>query len=423
MITAVDPQAAASIRPVISFVLTSLRLAESAGAHHGGGVEQCTWRLATHLVSQGYQVDIVLFDDHGAPRELPVNLRILALPAQPLWRARLTALAADRRLWRVLARPVLLARKPIHGLAHLAALRDYLRTRRPATVISAIAYVNALTLLARALADLDIPVLVTERWHLSQRIASGGRKWRWRHLPSLLARLYPQAAAVIAVSEGVAADLRASLHLTDAQVQTIYNPVINAERLRLREAPLDHPWFAPGEPPVVVGVGRLERQKDFPTLLRAFAQLRAKRPARLMILGEGKERAPLAALAQELGIAADLALPGFIANPLPYLREASLFVLSSIHEGLPATLIEALFCGCPVVSTDCPSGPREILEDGRYGRLVPMQDSTTLAAAMADALQTPVDRAALRRYGERFTVERAAAQYLALAGLPAAVAD
>src|SRR5262249_43075680 len=146
-----------------------------------------------------------------------------------------------------------------------------------------------------------------------------------------------------------------------------------------------HPWFRPSAPPVVLGAGRLHAQKDFPTLLRAFAQVRAKREARLMILGEAKcaeYRTELMALAAQLGIADDVMLPGFVANPFAYMARAAVFVLSSAWEGLPTVLIEALASGCPVVSTACPSGPREILENGKYGPLVPVGDDTALANAI-----------------------------------------
>ena len=155
-----------------------------------------------------------------------------------------------------------------------------------------------------------------------------------------------------------------------------------------REVP-DHPWFAPGQPPVILGVGRLTPQKDFPTLVRAFSQVRRLRAARLVILGEGEGRAELEALADELGVKEDLALPGFQNNALSYMAHSAVFVLSSAWEGLPTVLIEALAAGTRVVSTDCPSGPREILQDGRFGALVPVGDASALARAILETLERP----------------------------------
>jgi glycosyltransferase involved in cell wall biosynthesis len=171
------------------------------------------------------------------------------------------------------------------------------------------------------------------------------------------------------------------------RITVIFNPsVVGTEVAEKARAPLDHPWFELGQPPVLVAVGRLQEQKDYPTMIRAFAQVRQARPVRLLILGEGKERPVLEAQIEELGLQEDVSLPGFVTNPYAYLARASLFVLSSRWEGLPTVLIEALCCSTPVVSTDCPSGPREILQGGKYGRLVPVGDAEALARAITAAL-------------------------------------
>jgi glycosyltransferase involved in cell wall biosynthesis len=188
-------------------------------------------------------------------------------------------------------------------------------------------------------------------------------------------------------------------------------------------APAPHPWLAQrGGPPVVVAAGRLEGQKNFPLLLEAFARLRRERPARLLILGEGRKRAPLEEQARALGIEDDLALPGFIDNPYAAFSRAALFVLSSDHEGLPAVLIQALACGCPVVSTDCPHGPAEILDHGRYGELVPVRDAPALAAAMARTLDHPLPAQTLRARGGEFSLASSVNRYLELLGSHAQVA-
>jgi glycosyltransferase involved in cell wall biosynthesis len=166
----------------------------------------------------------------------------------------------------------------------------------------------------------------------------------------------------------------------------IYNPVITPSLLAQAKLPPNHPWYAPGEPPVILGVGRLTRTKDFPTLIRAFAELRRERAVRLLILGEGEEREALGQLARELGVARDVGLPGFQENAAAFMAGARVFALSSVGEALPTVLIEALAAGARVISTDCPSGPREILQDGRLGALVPVGDAGALAQAMSDAL-------------------------------------
>jgi glycosyltransferase involved in cell wall biosynthesis len=228
----------------------------------------------------------------------------------------------------------------------------------------------------------------------------------------LLRRTYPEADRIIAVSRGVADDLRTLVRLPPELVTTAYNPVVDSELAKKADAPIDHPWFVPGAPPVIIAVGRLTEQKDFPTLLRAFARVRAQRQARLLILGEGELRRKLEALACELGVDQDVSLSGFMSNPFAYMARAAVFVLSSAYEGLPGVLIETLACGCPVVSTDCPSGPAEILKNGQYGRLVPVGDPAAMAQAILSTLEAPPDRGLLQKRASLFSVDRAIEQYL-----------
>ena len=223
--------------------------------------------------------------------------------------------------------------------------------------------------------------------------------------------LYPRADAVVAVSKGVAQDLLNLMPQLKPKLTVIYNPVIDAAFHAKADAPVEHPWFQPNQPPVILGVGRHHFQKGFDTLLRAFARVRQQMPARLVILGEGPERPNLERLAAELGVAADVDLPGFDPNPFRYMRRAGVFVLSSRYEGLPNVLIQALACGCPVVSTDCPSGPWEILDGGRYGALVPVDDVEAMAQAIVRALSGQVATAPTA-WLEQFHVEAVAEQYL-----------
>ncbi len=180
--------------------------------------------------------------------------------------------------------------------------------------------------------------------------------------------------------------------------------------------PLDHPWFSPGVAPVVLGVGRLTRQKNFGTLISAFARLRATKPARLIILGEGEERSHLENLVQERGLAGDVELPGFVQNPYAYMHRAAVFVLSSIWEGLPNSLIEALACGCPVVSTDCPGGPAEILDRGKYGHLVLPGDPESMAEAIGKVLNGD-KRQPPRSWLAKYEIETVLNEYLAVLGV------
>jgi glycosyltransferase involved in cell wall biosynthesis len=224
--------------------------------------------------------------------------------------------------------------------------------------------------------------------------------------------LYPSADAVVAVSNGVAQDLKKNAGLSPSLLRVIPNPVITPELISKSQEPQDHPWFTEGAAPVLLGVGRLTRQKDFPTLLRAFALVRKSRPCRLMILGEGQDRASLESLTAELGIRDDVTMPGFVDNPYAYMSKSALLVLSSRWEGSPNVLTEALALGTPVVSTDCPSGPEEILDHGRFGPLVPMGHPDAMAHAILTTLHAPLEKSLLKTAVRAYTVEESSKRYL-----------
>jgi glycosyltransferase involved in cell wall biosynthesis len=275
-------------------------------------------------------------------------------------------------------------------------------------------YPNVVAIRAGELAGRPVPVIATVRNTLSVEVTHSGRR-RIKAQTDVDRRFYPRADALVAVSRGVADDLARTLgNIPREKIRTIYNPVISPDHESRTAQPLSHPWFNGDGPPVVLAVGGLKPQKDFGTLFRAFARARKDRPLRLLVLGEGKLRGELTALAEDLGITADLQMPGFVENPFPYMARAAVFVLSSQWEGLPGVVIQALACGCPVVSTDCPSGPAEILENGRYGILVPVKNEQALAAAMLQTLKNPPAESRLTARGREFSVERATQQYLDL---------
>lgn len=349
---------------------------------HGGGAERIVLNLTQGIAERGQSVDLVLASatgpllDHLAP-----GVRLVDLESPRVLRS-------------------------------IGPLARYLRRERPRALISSMSHANLVALWAAKLAGTGVPVTVTEHNTMSQSALEQG--WLERNLwPPLLRGFYPWARHVVAVSRDAADDFARTVGMPRERVEVIYNPVIMPDlRSRARHTP-DHPWLRGEGPPVILGIGRLTRQKDFPTLIRAFAGVRRQRPVRLIILGEGEDRAALEGLVAELGLQDDVALPGFRDTPLAYLAASALFVLSSAWEGLPTVLIEALAVGTRVVSTDCRSGPREILQDGRLGTLVPVGDVPALSKAMAAALDCPprpIPAGAL----QPFTREAAVDNYLRL---------
>jgi glycosyltransferase involved in cell wall biosynthesis len=320
------------------------------------------------------------------------------------------------RDFRALLRPVLLASKIAPEIARVESLRRYMEQHRPDVILSALTYCNLVAIWAKQGSSLNVPVVVSERIALSTYCSSPSnfRKWRWRYLPELVRRTYPGADAVVSVSNQVADDLTTVVGLDKASVTTIYNPVVdNVLRTNAQES-LEHTWFSSQAVPVILGVGRLTEQKDFSTLMRAFADVRATREARLVLLGEGRLRADLEDLASKLDIQEDVDMPGFVENPFQYMARASVLVVSSEYEGLPGVLIQALACACPVLSTDCPGGSREILADGKYGPLVDVGDADGMAKAILAQLDSPTDKDVLLGRAEDFSVARAVDNYLAL---------
>jgi glycosyltransferase involved in cell wall biosynthesis len=328
----------------------------------GGGAERVAVNLSNALAARGFEVDMVLAKASGAYlSDLSRAVRVVDLGAARL-------------------------------LSAIGPLARYLRDRRPAVLFSHLYYANCGAVLARALSGAPTRVAVVEHITLSE----ADRRDRSPKAPILrwlVRRLYPRADRVVAVSRGCADDLVRYNGIPERLVRVIYNPVISpALKDRARES-APHPWLEAGGPPVILGVGRLTEQKDFKNLIAAFALLRKRRPARLLILGEGEERPALERLISELGLGQDAALPGFVKNPYAALSRCGVFALSSAWEALPTVIIEALALGVKVVSTDCPAGPREILDGGKYGALVPMADAPALAGALERALDGPATRA------------------------------
>ncbi|AFY66676.1 glycosyltransferase [Geitlerinema sp. PCC 7407] len=349
----------------------------------GGGAERAMMHLAQGFAERGLKTDLVVAEAEGAYlSKIPAGVRLVDLQARS---------------------PVVVSKT--------FALQRYLQREQPEALFSALDIVSSATL-ARRLAGVPTQVVMCVQTNLSQQFRDHQPHTFGRVRPQLVRLMYPWADALVAASAGVAADVARMTHIPQDRVRVIYNPVVTPEVLAKTQEPVEHPWFAPGEPPVLLGVGRLVSQKDFPTLIRAFARVRKERPARLMILGEGEDRLQLEALVRSLNLEADVALPGFAENPYAYMAQASVFVLSSIFEGFGNVVAEALAAGTPVVSTDCESGPAEILENGRYGRLTPTRDPEAIARAVLQTLDEPRNSPELIARAQSFSVANITDQYL-----------
>lgn len=346
----------------------------------GGGAERVMVNLANSFAQQGKSVDLILvYKVEQYLSLLHPSVRVINLDYSKL-------------------------------LKSLPFLISYLKKERPKILLSAIEDTNIIAICATKLAGVNTKVVVTVHNHLSSEVRHATNLKR-RFVPYILRFFYPHASSVVAVSKGVAVDLVKWTGLSLDKIQAIYNPVIPPDlRTLLHEIP-NHPWLNQKQLPVILGVGRLDPQKDFPTLIHAFAQVRRQYPAKLIILGEGSQRNELEQLINQLNLSSDVHIHGFVKNPYAYMSKSSLCVLSSAWEGFGNVIVEAMAVGTPVVSTDCTSGPAEILANGKYGKLVPVGDVEKMAEAMIQTLESPLDSQTLQQRANFFTIEAATVQY------------
>lgn len=290
------------------------------------------------------------------------------------------------------------------------ALWRYFRRRKPTFLIAIGDNIN-LAGMAQRLSGSRTIVLAGVHNYLSLYIPNEHRSFK-RILPYLLRWSFSQCEQIIAVSQGVAEDLASTTGLPLERIKVIYNPVISLDFLEKAEEPVNHPWLGSKEIPVILGAGRFVKQKDFSTLIRAFALVRQQRLARLIIIGQGAEQFGLEQLVHDLNLDEDVDFPGFVENPYAYMSRARVFVLSSAWEGFGNVIVEAMATGTAVVSTDCPSGPSEILENGKYGQLVPVGDFEALAHAILLTLENPISSPVLKQKAQDFSIELIVEQYL-----------
>lgn len=359
--------------PLLSIILPNLS---------GGGAERISINLANSLVEIGISVDMVLLSATGELlSDLNSKVRVIDLKSPRVRTA----------YWPLVA---------------------YLRRSKPTALLACMWPLTVLAVAARKFSNVAMRLLVAEHntWSISQR---DHRFWIRPLIRWSMRWCFPYTDGVIAVSNGAAQDIIRYANLKPEIVNMIYNPVTTSSHIDL--IPLDQNQVSTlwgGSKFKIITIGSLKPQKNHALLLQAIASLVKRIDAHLVILGEGSLRNLLENLTVELNITDRVTLAGFKHDPYPYLKAADLFVLSSDWEGLPTVLIEALSVGTPVVSTDCPSGPREILKDGSLGRLVPTGNPQALSNAMEEALHSKHDIQALMARALDFSIDKAANRYL-----------
>lgn len=349
---------------------------------HAGGAERVTVNLANDFVQRGYAVDMVLLSATGEfLTDLRPEIRVVDLQVNRMREAFLP-------------------------------LVRYLRKSRPDSVLACMWPLTVIALWAHRLSRVSTRVVVAEHTTWSRDEIASSALGRWK-VSTTMHHAFTQPHGIVAVSQGAADDLARFANLDRSAITVIYNPVVGDEKPSCSEPLAPANWWT-GTHRRVLAVGTLKAIKDYATLLAAFAQLRKRVDARLLILGEGECRSALEAQVRQLGLAGCVFMPGFVKDLSPYYHHADLHVLSSTGEGLPTVIVEALAAGTPVVSTDCPSGPREILCNGQFGRLVPVGDAVALAVAMAESLAATHDSASLKARAQDFSIDNGVDQYLDL---------
>jgi len=369
------------------------RLAVYIPVLNQGGGELSMLRLAAGLAQQGSRVELVVHSLQGAEVQPPAGMNVVELGTTST-------------------------------LGSVRALAGWLGVQRPRWLLSAFPHTNVAAVTAVKLAarqGVQCRSVISEHAPLSLQMHNRSG-WRWRALPPLVRWAYPRADAVVAVSQGVRRDLLELLGAglgarVDSRLHIIPNPVLDAAP-QPGDAALDpaatppHPWLLDAQLRVVLSVCRLSTEKDLPTLLRAFAALHAQRPhARLLLAGDGPERAALQTAIDTQGLDSVACLVGRIHSPQGWMRQAAVLALASRYEGFGNVLVEALAAGCAVVSTDCPVGPREILADGRWGALVPVGDANAMAAALLRAVDQPGAPAGAQAHAGQYTSTAACGGY------------
>lgn len=352
----------------------------------GGGAERIMLTLANGLADKGLAIDLVLNKAQGPYIEdISPKVNIVEL-------------------------------KTSRAITSIIPLAQYIKKHKPDTILSAMNYINIITVLSKALSRTNTKVVISEHDNLSASMKSHNRPIFNFIFKKLMFLSYRKADTIIAVSNGVAEDLAHKLNISRSNIITIYNPIITQDLLKKIENPqnIQHPWLIDKTTPLIIAVGRLTKQKGFDTLIQCFPKVLSRVDCRLIILGEGALELELRNIIEKLNLEKRIDLVGFVNDPFSWMQKSDLFVLSSRHEGFGNVIVEAMACGTPIVSTDCPSGPREILENGNWGELVPVDNEQELSKAIIKSLTSlsHISTQDLKNRASVFSARNAVNKYL-----------
>lgn len=348
----------------------------------GGGIQKSAMRLIAEFLRLDIPVSLMTLDSRGPiSKEIPEDCVHIDIGVR----------RTRQGLWKLIV-----------GL----------KKHQPEVIISAQTHLNVLLIIARFLAGYPRKLIVVEHITFNEEIIYKG-KWSERIRPLLIRFFYPFADKVVAVSPASAKSIYQYAKLKK-RVDVVWNGLDLDKIQKNASQPASHPWVSNGDFRLILGMGRLSRQKNFSDLLRAFASLEPKENYRLLILGEGPEERALLLLASELGIQKYVEFMGFIENPYPFLAQADLFVLPSKWEGFANVVIESLACGTPIVATDCPGGPADILSKQLFAKIVPMDSPREISIAIQEMLTTEIDTSRILAFAKRFTIQNTVQRYLDL---------
>ena len=361
-----------SKRPIFLLLLPNLQ---------AGGIQRVALNLGKGLQSKGATIHIIAAQIKGdLVKDIPEGIKLIDEPTRNIYQK-------------------------------IFQLIRYIRKNKPTAILTTNPKLSLIAVFSKKVSFTNTRVVISE--HNDPILAAAFRKKQGSFTPHprLKKFVYQQADAIIGISEGVANGLASSAGIARERIQVIHNPIVDERIKQLSKEKAKWPKTKYPRGAKMLAVGRLSDQKDFATLLQSFAILLQRLPAQLLILGEGSQRSQLEQAMRKLNIEDSVSLMGYTKNPYAYMSSADVFISSSLWEGLPTVHVEALACGCQVVSTDCPSGPSEILADGKYGKLVPVKQPEALADAVVQILSDPIPQKLLRERAEFFSIDRSTNKY------------